>query len=162
MEWKFPPRIKIYEALGCLADGRLEEVGSEIRVYSSSRTKYYTVSFDEPTNAIMANDNGSYWACYLGYPSIAYLMKIKKLPFDGVYAEVLKGISWKELNKKHKNNFEKSIREIDQKIEEQGLDIGAFHRFVDEIMLEIASKKYILLGKKQRPPKERYTQKKVW
>lgn len=160
MEWKLPPRIKIYEALGCLADGRLEEVGSEIRVYSSSRTKYYTVSFDESTNAIMANDNGSYWALYLGYPSVAYLMKIKKLPFDPVYAETLKGIPWKELNKKHKNNFQKSIIEIDQKIEEKGLDIGNFHRFIDRVMLEIASKKYILFGKRQRPPKEINIEKK--
>ena len=73
MRWKNPPKIKVYEALGCIADNRIEVNENEAKVYSSSREKYYTVKYDR--NSIMSNDNGSYWVGYLGYPSIALLMK---------------------------------------------------------------------------------------
>lgn len=44
MKWKLPPKIKVYEALGCVVDGRVELVGEhEARVYSSSRGKSYVV-----------------------------------------------------------------------------------------------------------------------
>lgn len=62
MKWKHPPITKIYEALGSVADERIELVGSSAKVYSSSRNKFYVVSY-EP-GAIMANDNGSYWQGY--------------------------------------------------------------------------------------------------
>ncbi len=66
MYWKIPPKIKIYEALGCLADGRLKKVDGKVQVYSSSGQKFYTVTFDEKKKAIMTNDNGSYWIGYWG------------------------------------------------------------------------------------------------
>ena len=97
IKWKLPPKIKIYEALGCLADGRLKEINSQIRVYSSSGNKYYNVTYDQSKQAIMANDNGSYWQGYLGYPAIAYLMSVEELPFDQKFAEGLKDIAWKDI-----------------------------------------------------------------
>jgi len=36
MKWKHPPIIKIYEALGSVADGRLKLDGNFAKVYSSS------------------------------------------------------------------------------------------------------------------------------
>ncbi|MFZ1075166.1 MAG: hypothetical protein WAN50_02225 [Minisyncoccia bacterium] len=36
MKWKKPPVIKIYEALGAVADGRIEVDGNAAKVYSSS------------------------------------------------------------------------------------------------------------------------------
>jgi len=59
-----PPLIKIYEALGAIADQRIELIQGlfvEAKVYSSSREKYYTVTYDAANKAIMLNDNGSYW-----------------------------------------------------------------------------------------------------
>lgn len=92
MRWKNPPIIKIYEALGCIADDRLEINGTKGKVYSSSRKKFYSIRYDSETNSIMCNDNGSYYIGYLGYPAIAYLMKIGELDFSKEYSNSLKGI----------------------------------------------------------------------
>ena len=152
MKWRLPPKIKIYEALGCLADNRLEVTNSQIKVFSSSRNKYYSVKFDEKNNAIMANDNGSYWAGYLGYPSIAYLMKIGKLPFNEEYSQALKNIAWKDINVKNKNNFEKSQSEIDSILEGKGINLKKFHAFVDSTLEAISKNGFTLLNNKQIPP----------
>jgi hypothetical protein len=37
--WKLPPIIKVYEALGCIADGRIHVDGDSAKVYSSSGNK---------------------------------------------------------------------------------------------------------------------------
>ena len=74
----------------------------EAEVISSSRERTYKVKFKEP-NLIDSDDNGSRFKGYLGYPSIALLMLLKKLSFDQQIAESLKGIPWKELNEKYKN-----------------------------------------------------------
>ena len=70
-----PPTMKIYEALGAVADKRLEITGNTAKVYSSSKGKFYTVTYDSATNAIMSNDNACYFVGYLGYPAIAYLLQ---------------------------------------------------------------------------------------
>ena len=42
--WKMPPLIKIYEALGAIADGRVQLEGEEhATVLSSDRSKTYDV-----------------------------------------------------------------------------------------------------------------------
>ena len=46
MKWAIPPKIKIYEALGCMGDKRIEVSENTGKVFSSSRGKYYTVNFD--------------------------------------------------------------------------------------------------------------------
>ncbi len=153
MQWKIPPKIKIYEALGCLADGRLRKIDGEMRVYSSSGKKFYTVAFDEKENAIMANDNGSYWIGYLGYPAIAYLMSIGGLSFNQKYAESLKGIVWKDINTKNKNNFEKTLLEVREIMKERGVNLKKFDQFVKQVLQEIKEKKFKLLGKKKQPPR---------
>jgi len=154
MKWKLPPIIKIYEALGCLADKRLKVTDSEVRAYSSSGNKYYTVQYSESKNAIMSNDNGSFWVGYLGYPSIAYLMKLGKLPFSKKYYKALKDIAWKDINTKNKNNFTKTILEIDEIVKQRGVNIKEFHDFIDKIEKAIEEKDLNLLGTKQNPPKE--------
>ncbi|TSA58262.1 hypothetical protein D4R42_00070 [bacterium] len=154
MKWKLPPIIKIYEALGCLADGRLKVTDFEVRVYSSSGNKYYIVQYSESENAIMSNDNGSFWVGYLGYPSIAYLMKLGKLPFSKRYSEALKSIAWKDINTKNKNDFTKTMSEIDKIIKQRGINIKEFHDFIDKVEKAIKEKDLNLLGIKQNPPKK--------
>ena len=122
-----PPIIKIYEALGAIADQRIEiskdttslfgEMWSA-KVYSSSRGKFYTVTYDPNNNAIMMNDNGAYRKGYLGYPGIALLLLTKKLPLDQVFAEYLKDIPRKDINTKYNNDFDATQQEIDKKITE--------------------------------------------
>lgn len=64
MKWTQPHFIKFYEALGAIADGRVEvdpNDHNKAKIYSSNRDKFYEVSYDPENNAIMANDNAAYW-----------------------------------------------------------------------------------------------------
>ena len=162
MKWKTPPIIKIYEALGCIADNRLEIENKNAKVYSSSRKKFYTIKHEPKLNSIMVNDNGSYYIGYLGYPAIAYLMKIGELNFSKEYSTALKRIHWKDLNVKYDKNkgvgipeydFDSVIKEIDLLIEKKGINITKFKDFLKQTLKQIKSKDLNLLGKKELPPK---------
>lgn len=106
--WKQPPRIKIYEALGAIADDRVHINDFTIIVDSSDRSKIYTVKYNPENNAVTSNDNGSHWQKYLGYPSIAVLMLNGKISFDKQSSEALKGIPWKDWNDAYKNDYAKT------------------------------------------------------
>jgi len=151
MKWRQSPIIKIYEALGAAADGRVEISGNTAKVYSSSRNKCYDVSYDPETQSIMANDNGSYWKDYLGYPSIAFLMKTGALPYDEKIGNLLKDIAWKDINQKFKNDFDKTLDYIlSSKSEEEKKELKEFVRKVES---EIKNLDLSYLGKKALPPK---------
>jgi hypothetical protein len=115
MLWKQPPDIKIYEALGALADGRVEVKGTTAKVWSSSRDKYYDVIYESDTNAIVSNDNGSYWQGYLGYPSVALLAALGVITYRAEVANWLQGIPWKTMNVRFKNDYSK----VEEVIREQ-------------------------------------------
>lgn len=160
--WKTPPTIKIYEALGCIADWRLEIDGSWGRVYSSSRGKFYTIRCDRATHAIMCNDNGSYYKDYLGYPAIAYLMHIWELGFVESYAQALKNIHWKDIIVAHDRNkwvgvpdynFDAVIVEIDSLLQQRSVNIEEFRDFVARTMEQIRIAPWNVLGEKELPPK---------
>ncbi len=150
MKWKSPPQIKIYEALGCIADNRVEVQNNSAKVYSSSRNKFYDVSYDPKIKAIMANDNGSYWKEYLGYPSIAFLMKISALSYDKKISFLLRGVPWKDINQKFKNDFEKTLEHILSSKSEKEKQL--ISNFVDKVYEEIKILDLSLLGKKTAPP----------
>jgi len=160
MKWDIPPIIKIYEALGCIADSRLEIDSLEGRVYSSSRGKFYTIRYDPDSNAIMCNNNASYYVGYLGYPAISYLMKIGELEYSEEYALVLKGIHWKDLNVRYDRNkgkgvpdydFDSVIEEVNVLVENKGIDIKEFKGFLERVMEQITTKNLNLLGEKELP-----------
>jgi hypothetical protein len=153
MKWKDPHISKVYEALGCLADSRLEESNGEVKVYSSSRKKFYNVKYDKSKNEIMSNDNISFYVGALGYPSIAYLMKLGELPFNDGFANALKDIPWKDLNVKNKNDFSKTVVEVDKIVEEKGVDIKQFHKFIEETLDAVKKKGLTFSLPKPRPPK---------
>jgi hypothetical protein len=150
MKWKHPPIIKIYEALGAIADGRIQVSGNSARVFSSSGNKFYTVTYDRDSQSIMVNDNGSFYQGYLGYPAIAYLMMAGELQYSPAIAQELKGIAWKDINQKFKNDFEKTRTYIlrDKTIEER----ITTEKEVQNIDVQLQSKKYNLLGNKTQPP----------
>ena len=153
MKWQIPPKIKIYEALGSIADERIEINEAKAKVYSSSKNKFYEIEYDEKNNSIMGNDNASYFVGYLGYPSIAYLMKIGELEFNEKYAEALKEIAWKDINQKNKNDFEKTTKEINEILIEKNINLDEFEKYLETVMNQIKSKQFNLLGKKRFPPK---------
>jgi len=148
MKWIIPPIKQIYEALGCIADERIEIDGNSAKVYSSSKGKFYSITYNEVKNAIMSNDNTSYWKGYLGYPSIAFLMKTGKLTYDSRYAEALKGISWKDINVKFKNDFDKTDAYTQNILSKKGLDI----KYLETILRQIMELDMNLLGPKTKPP----------
>jgi hypothetical protein len=108
MKWQQPPIIKLYEALGSVTDGRVHLEGNEAKIYSSSGNKYYDVKYNPDANSITSNDNASYWKGYLGYPIVAFLLAKGILELNQDAAESLKGISWKDVNTKFKNDFTKT------------------------------------------------------
>lgn len=152
MEWKLPPKIKIFEAFGSIADKRIETKGDEARVFSSSRGKFYTVKYDRSKNAIMSNDNGSYWIGYLGYPSIAFLMLKGRINYNPKFAEALKGIKWKDINVEFKNNYEKTKEYVLELVENKGIDVKEFLEEIDRVLEQIRKLKIQKLGEGVKPP----------
>lgn len=150
MKWKLPQKTKIYEALGAVADNRVEIDGSLGKVYSSSRNKFYNISYDAENQAIMSNDNSSYWKGDLGYPSIAFLMKSNVLSYDEKIGQLLKGVAWKDINQKFKNDFDKALESIlAVKNQEERQTLA---ECVDRVYAEIKILDLSYLGKKTLPP----------
>ena len=150
MKWKIPSITKIYEALGTIADGRMEMTGNAAKSYSSTRNKFYTITYDPEKNAIMSNDNSSYYKGELGYPSIALLMKLGVLSYDKECADILKGVAWKDINQKFKNDFEKALDFIlSTKTEEERMRL---REFAEKVYVEIKKLNLSLLGSKVKPP----------
>ena len=150
MKWKHPSITKIYEALGAVVDDRIDIKGNTAKVYSSSRNKFYNVTYDSKKKQIMSNDNSSYWKGDLGYPSIAFLMKIGVFSYDGALANILRGVPWKDINQKFNNDFDKALEYIlSSKTDEEKLKLNDFVQKVDA---EIKKLNLSLLGKKTLPP----------
>lgn len=150
MKWKHPSITKIYEALGAVADDRVLISGNSAKVYSSSRNKFYNVNYDADAGQIMSNDNSSYWKGELGYPSIAFLMKAGVITYDADIANILKGVPWKDINQKFKNNFEKALEFIlSTKTQKERDDLRILCEKVD---VEIKKLNLGLLGEKVTPP----------
>jgi len=150
MKWKHPSVTKIYEALGSVADGRVELEGDTAKVYSSSRNKFYNISYNPIEKAIMANDNSSYWKGHLGYPAIAYLLKVGVLSYNQELANLLKGVAWKDINQKFKNDFDKSVEFILSSLEPE--QVVKLRTYVDNLNKDIIKLNLNLLGKKTLPP----------
>ena len=150
MKWKHPPIIKIYEALGTVADGRVKIDQNKAKVFSSSGNKYYDVVFDKESRAIMSNDNGSYWRGYLGYPSIAYLMSVGEISYSNDVGNILKEIPWKNLNQDFKNDFDKTLKYIEYSVgKENSLKLAELAKKVDSELQSLGLK---MLGKRIIPP----------
>ena len=125
MIWKMPPRIKVLEAEGCLADHRIKIVDQtdekvKANVLSSSKEKTYNVYFYPQINAIWADDNGSKWRGYLGYPSIALLMLLNKIKYNLNISQALKNIEWKKINTLNKGDYSKTEMFVKDKLGKEG------------------------------------------
>ena len=151
MKWKIPPKIKIYEALGCIADKRIEINEKEAKVFSSSRGKFYSIKYDGK-NSIMCNDNGSYWAGYLGYPSIAFLMLKGRIKYDPTFTEALRDIKWKDVNVKFKNDYEKTEAYVLKITKERGSDTIKLKAEANNIFEQVKMLNMHFLGEKTLPP----------
>ncbi|HMO78213.1 MAG TPA: hypothetical protein PKA42_01580 [Candidatus Paceibacterota bacterium] len=148
--WDTPPIIKIYEALGAVTDNRLEIDGNTAKCFSSSGNKFYDVIYEPEQNAIMTNDNGSYWKGYLGYPAIAYLLQTGVLRYQEELASALRDIKWKDINQEFKNDFDKTLTFILEPLDEQTR--VNLENYTKSLLTQITELKLGKLGKKMKPP----------
>ena len=151
--WNIPPSIKVYEALGAVADGRVQVYDTNAEVFSSDKHKKYTVIFDLPKKSISANDNGSYWQKYLGYPSIAVLMIRNIIPYDAKIAEALKDIPWRQWNDEFHQDYSKTIERVHQQLEKQGIETSKVRVTIESIMTFLRENPFNRPEKLQRPPR---------
>ncbi|MCE4609458.1 MAG: hypothetical protein F7C36_03640 [Desulfurococcales archaeon] len=138
---RIPPRIKVYEALGALADDRvsmrLENSIVRAKVVSSDGSRQYRVvvlrKYDSLYH-VYSNDNGTVYRRYVGYPIISVMMASGFLPYNESLAEALKGVPWRKLNeefKKYKLVEEYILGRLDDDVR------GRLLEFVDYVLGKI-------------------------
>lgn len=158
MQRKLPSHmIKYYEALWCVADGRVQMWPVDESIYatvlSSDRTKTYQVSYDQDSNAIMSNDNSSYRNDELWYPSLALLLFLDKLDYQSKYWDMLVDVAWKKLNTVHNNDRDLTQDMVDTQLLSMGQDVDALHTYCKELIKRVEEMKLELLWPKQPPAK---------
>jgi hypothetical protein len=148
--WGHPPIEKVIEALGAIADDRVEMMENTAKVTSSSRGKYYEVRYDPVSKALMANDNLSYYKDMLGYPGVAFLMMKGVLQYDEGILPLVRGVPWKDLNTKYKGNFRKTLETVLEKLSSE--DAEFLQDEALRIHTELLTLKIPILGDKIPPP----------
>lgn len=149
--WNHPSVTKMYEALGAVADERVEVSKNKGRCYSSSRNKFYEITYDHESNSIMSNDNTSYWKGELGYPAVAFLLKSGVLDYRKDMGKLMKGIPWKDINQKFKNDFDKALEFV---LEDMDLsEIEKIQQYTESLLRDVEKLNLKKLGKRALPPK---------
>ncbi|ARM77027.1 hypothetical protein [Acidianus manzaensis] len=134
MKLKLPPRIKVLEALGAIADGRVKKVDDHYEVTSSEGDRKYIVKITD--KGVYSDDNGTKFRNYIGYPIISALMLEGKIPFNKEISEALKGIDWKKLNETYKKYslVENLVKQI---CKEKGIDEEDINKFIEIVLHEL-------------------------
>ncbi len=114
---KLPPGEKILEAYTALADGRVTMHENHAEVMSSDGKKTYTVEWEGDTFA--STDSATYWQSYPGYPVIAVLIRLGRIPADERLMAAMKGIPWKKLNERFKRDYAAAASEAMKDIPEK-------------------------------------------
>ncbi len=153
MYWKPPHISKVYEALTAIADGRVIVDGNTAKVYSSSRGKYYDVVYDPASDCIGSNDNTAYFTGAMSYPMIAYFMLVGRVAYDVSVAQMLKGIPWKDINQKYKNNYNAAIQQVLAQLSGQGTDTTKITAEVERIYTVVSELRIRKFTTKKRPPR---------
>ncbi len=138
---RLPPRIKVLEALGSIADGRINVQDDEAEVTSSTGERTYKVIVRDD-GRVYSTDNGTIYRGYIGYPIIALLMIKGKLPYDERIAKALSGIPWKRLNETYRKYV--IVEQIVlKKAEEKGVPRQVIMDFVNIVMKKLQSMKLV-------------------
>ena len=140
---KLPPVEKIYEAYSAVSDNRVIMEDNTAKVFSSDKSKEYTVTWNE--NIYSSNDNASYWQGYAGYPVIAVLMLQKKLLFDTSVTDFFK----------NKGKYSKAVEEIMNKLKESGIDTDKIYKETDKIFESLKTLDIQCKRSSLRPPKSK-------
>ncbi|MGZ4848660.1 MAG: hypothetical protein ACXV4C_05820 [Halobacteriota archaeon] len=150
--WNLPPITKVYEALSAVADGRVKLTReTSAHVVSSGGDKTYTVKWSPDGREITSDDNATRWQGYLGYPIIAVLLLIGRLPYDPTVARWLAGVPWHDLNEQYKRNYDAAVDYVLERLQQGGGDAGAVRAEAVRILEALAR-----LGLK-RPSRSSYS-----
>lgn len=134
MRLNLPPRIKVLEALGSIADGRVKITSEyEAEVESSIGDRKYKVRVDVGLRRVFSDDNGTLYRNYIGYPIIAFLMLKDIIPYDRNLAIALKGINWRKLNEVYKSYslVEKHVKKL---LKDKGFDEKYVDKFINDVL----------------------------
>lgn len=152
--WLTPHVSKIYEALSAIADKRIEFVSeNEAHCTSTSRGKYYTITYDPQTNSIMSNDNTAYYTGKLSYPIIAFLMLKNVIKYDESLLAPLQNIPWKDINQKFHDDYDLTLSYYFQELFPKDLSAQDFKLKIELIYSFVCNLKLNYLGKKTPPSK---------
>lgn len=151
--WKQAHISKVYEALTAIADGRVELADHRAQVFSSSRGKHYDVVYDAATDSIGSNDNTAYFTGAMSYPMLAYFMLTGRISYDESVAQLLKGIPWKDINQRHKNDYDAAISEVLSELQENGVETDKITTEVTRIYEMVLQLRIGRLASKKHPPK---------
>lgn len=136
MPLKLPPRVKVLEALGCVADGRVRILSdNEAEITSSVGDRVYNVRLDLNARKVFSNDNGTLYRNYVGYPIISFLMVKGVLPYDERVANALRGINWRKINEEFKN-YSLVETHIKNLLKAKGIE----EPYIDGLVEEVLSK----------------------
>jgi hypothetical protein len=151
--WKLPPRAKVFEALGAVADKRVRLTGPGSATVASSRgDKVYDVEWSEDGRTIAANDNASYWQGYLGYPALAVLLARGELRAGEDVMQALAGVPWHDLNTRFKRDYDAAVAHVLHELPDGAPEMEAVDRAVDDVMEQLAALDLQRAGRGRRPP----------
>jgi len=150
-----PPLVKVYEALGAIGDGRVQiEDSQRATVTSSDWSKTYEVETSADGRQIASNDNASYWQGYVGYPAIAVLLARGFYRPPANVTDALAGIAWKELNRKFRNDWARTIAEVEKELEQAGHNPDAVRSEAEAVLSFLRALRPVR-SKRIRPPAEK-------
>lgn len=149
---KMPPLEKIPEAYSAIADNRIEmdEANEMAHVFSSDRTKAYTVTWKG--DVYTSNDNSSYWQGAIGYPLIAILLLQGKLPLNQEIVSLFKDINWKAINTRHKNKYDQALAEVFHDLAMRGIDLHPIETNFREVYADLEQLPFKMKKSSLRPP----------
>jgi hypothetical protein len=90
----------------------------------------------------------------VGYPAIAVLIARGLYRPPANVTDALAGIPWKELNRKYKNDWAKTLAEVEKELEQGGHDPDAVRSEADAVLTFLRALKPVR-GKRSRPPAEK-------
>jgi hypothetical protein len=150
--WKQPPLVKVYEAFSAVADGRVSIVApGEAVVVSSNGARTYAVSWSDDGAAIVADDNGSRWQGYAGYPIVAVLLVLGTLKADEALMAPLAGVDWHELNERSRRRYDEAVAAVLAAAESGGADASAIAAAAEDVARQLAALALRRLRRGRRP-----------
>ena len=134
---RWPPKIKVLEAAGAIADERIKLIDdNHALITSSTGERTYVVYVDLEKREACSTDNGTVYRGYVGYPILSLLMLKGILTYDERIGKALKGIPWKELNEKFKK-YDLVLEEIKKIASEKGVPPEELEAYKEEVYSQV-------------------------